>query len=217
LGQRGTGVQPWSLPNSPAPPPPPPPPPPPLPPFTHTSLRGASPGCRPGRLPSRCCRHLRTRELHTGLSPDKFALCSPRTGHPGQPVPAKLERKKNWKAVCPVAGTPTGQIRTVLPTPAHAWSGGWWRRAGLGPCICFARPCPCPLAPVPPASSWMHSSHVQNESTRAPMQPCTTHFWWHPCTRATLTWHGQSCQGPRPTAHEGSQLGSWVWLLNPCA
>ncbi len=47
----------------------------------------ASPAC--GRGPGVCAR-----ELHTGLSPDKFALCSPRTGHPGQPVPAKPEREK---------------------------------------------------------------------------------------------------------------------------
>jgi hypothetical protein len=58
---------------------------------------------------------VRTRELHTGLSPDKFALCSSRTGHPGRPVPAKPERKIKRKAVCPVAGTPTEQIRTALP------------------------------------------------------------------------------------------------------
>jgi hypothetical protein len=57
-------------------------------------------------------QRVRVRELHTGLSPDKFALSLPRTGHPGRPVPAKPERKKKWKAVCPVAGTPTGQIRT---------------------------------------------------------------------------------------------------------
>jgi hypothetical protein len=43
------------------------------------------------------CTRLAGRELHTGKSPDKFALCSPRTGHPGRPVPAKPERKKNGR------------------------------------------------------------------------------------------------------------------------
>ncbi len=53
------------------------------------------------------------RELHAVRLPEKFAPCSPRAGHPGRPVPAP-EREKNWQAVCPVAGTPTGQIR---PSP----------------------------------------------------------------------------------------------------
>jgi hypothetical protein len=70
---------------------------------TFATFPPPCPALPPRTSPTRPPAQPRTRELHTGLSPDKFALCSPRTGHPG---------KKNWQAVCPVAGTPTGQIRT---------------------------------------------------------------------------------------------------------
>jgi hypothetical protein len=79
-----------------------------------------------------------SRELHTGLSQDKFALCSPRTGHPGQPVPAKPERKKKWKAVCPVAGTPTGQIRTAQTGSARPFPDRS-AMAEAGPSTLFGR------------------------------------------------------------------------------
>ncbi len=78
-------------------------------------LGGPHPHPRPLPGPVRCSAEgPSTRELHTGLSPDKFALCSPRTGHPGQPVPTKPERKKNGR---PFVRWPTGQIRTSSARP----------------------------------------------------------------------------------------------------
>ncbi len=69
--------------------------------------------------------HVLTRELHTGLSPDKFALCSPRTGHPGQPVSAKQERKTNgrpfvwWPEIRPDKSGPCPALPARSPTEAQ--------------------------------------------------------------------------------------------------
>jgi hypothetical protein len=70
-----------------------------------------------------------SRELHTGLSPDKFALCSPRTGHPGNLFRRSRNGKKNgrpfvrWPELRP---DKSGPAQTGPALPARSPTEAQW-------------------------------------------------------------------------------------------
>ncbi len=147
-----------------------------------------------------------TRELHTGLSPDKFSLCSPRTGHPGQPVPAKPELRPDK----------SGPAQTGPALPARSPTEAQWPKPAPAehPTVGHRRRHPGPFSQHPPYSPIPTHSHTGTTHRRPHPPPphgdtvAPTHgeTRWHPHTVK----HGGTNDTPPLTRwHPPRRCPSW--------